>query len=157
MEKNSIHNFELWQKAEGVVNPIHTRLLTLPIPMKKLFLDDVRQPYDVFRDTIDPVYEQNATWSVVRSFAEFCAWITEHGVPDMVSFDHDLTIDHYRPEHQHNIDYTQLHATGLDAALWLIAHCRTNGVSLPAYRVHSANPEGRLHIEHALNAAREGR
>lgn len=30
MEKNSIHNVELWQKAEGVVNPIHTRLLTLP-------------------------------------------------------------------------------------------------------------------------------
>ena len=125
--------------------------------MKKLFLDDVRQPYDVFRDTIDPVYEDNASWAVVRTCADFREWISLHGVPDLVSFDHDLSMDHYRPENQRDIDYSQLQETGLDAALWLIEHCRTNGVSLPAYRVHSANPEGRLHIERVLNAAREGR
>jgi hypothetical protein len=34
--------------------------------MKKLFLDDVRTPEMVWRDTIHPLYEDNNTWVIVN-------------------------------------------------------------------------------------------
>jgi hypothetical protein len=29
-------------------------------------------------------------WQIVRSYDEFVAWIERHGLPDFISFDHDL-------------------------------------------------------------------
>jgi hypothetical protein len=37
----------------------------------KLFLDDNRDPYDVFKNTIDPIYEENNTWVIVRDYYQF--------------------------------------------------------------------------------------
>ena len=48
--------------------------------MKKLYLDDIRIP-------------QTEGWDIVRNYEDFVAWIRLNGVPDEVSFDHDLGED----------------------------------------------------------------
>ena len=114
----------------------------------KLFLDDNRNPYDVFKNTIDPIYEENDTWVIVRDYHQFISFIQRFGVPKLVSFDHDLTQDHYLTENQSNIDYKSLKGnTGYDAAQWLIDYCENKEVKLPEIRVHSSNLEGKRNIE----------
>lgn len=114
----------------------------------KIFLDDNRDPYDVFKNTIDPIYEENNTWLVVRDYYQFINLIQRVGVPKLVSFDHDLTQDHYLLENQSNIDYRTLNGnTGYDSAQWLINYCENVGVKLPEIRVHSLNLEGKRNIE----------
>ena len=71
----------------------------------KLFLDDNRKPYDVFRNTIDPIYENNNEWVIVKNYEEFVDTILESGLPEIISFDHDLSQNHYLPENQNNINY----------------------------------------------------
>jgi hypothetical protein len=123
----------------------------------KIFLDDNRTPYDVFRNTIDPIYENNNEWTIVKNYEEFVDTILESGLPEIISFDHDLSQNHYLPENQNNIDYNNLKdRTGYDAALWLIGYCRMNNISLPNFKVHSANPEGKVNIERVLHLANKG-
>ena len=52
--------------------------------LKKLYLDDVRIP-------------QTEGWEIVRNYDDFVKWIEENGLPDIVSFDHDLAEVHYDP------------------------------------------------------------
>lgn len=114
----------------------------------KVFLDDNRDPYDVFKNTIDPIYEENETWVVVRNYYQFINSIQRFGVPKLVSFDHDLTQDHYLSKNQSNIDYKSLKGnTGYDAAQWLIDYCKNKEVKLPEIRVHSSNLVGKRNIE----------
>ena len=114
----------------------------------KVFLDDNRDPYDVFKNTINPIYEENDTWIVVRDYYQFINLILRVGVPKLVYFDHDLTQDHYLPENQSNIDYKSLKdRTGYDAAQWLINYCENKEVKLPKISVHSSNLEGKCNIE----------
>ena len=92
--------------------------------MHKLYLDDSRLPYDVYRDTIDSDYEINASWQIVKSCNEFIDYIENKSMPDLISFDHNLSIDqidHYRPENQKgNIDYDKFkEKAGYHAAYWL--------------------------------------
>lgn len=118
----------------------------------KIFLDDNRTPYDVFRNTIDPDYEHNNEWTIVKNYEEFIDTILESGLPEIISFDHDLSQNHYLSENQFNIDYNNLKdRTGYDAALWLIGYCRMNNINLPIVKVHSANPEGKKNIEKVLH------
>lgn len=116
--------------------------------MKKLFLDDIRVPYDVFKTTINPLYEDNDSWVIVRDYYQFIEWVTNNGVPDFISFDHDLSFEHYLPENQsEGIEYTQLEEkTGYDACKWLCDYCLDKGIPLPNYYVHSANPVGKQNI-----------
>jgi hypothetical protein len=65
----------------------------------KLFLDDNRKPYDVFKLTINPVYENN-NWDIVKTYEDFTSYIEKNGIPEMISFDHDLSFDHYYDENQ---------------------------------------------------------
>ena len=37
----------------------------------KLFLDDIRNPYDVFRLTINPLYENDKDWVIARDYYQF--------------------------------------------------------------------------------------
>jgi hypothetical protein len=87
--------------------------------MVKLYLDDIRNP-------------QSPGWSIVRSYEEFCSFITEFGVPELISFDHDLG------------DGVP---TGMDCAKWLVE----NEYPVKQINVHSANPVGRANIEGLLN------
>jgi hypothetical protein len=100
--------------------------------IKKLYLDDVRTP--------------NSTgWSIVRNYDDFVEWITINGLPDEVSFDHDLALIHYDSS-TFTESFEYLEKTGYDSAKWLCEYCWTNGLPLPSWNVHSANPVGRDNI-----------
>ena len=111
----------------------------------KLFLDDIRDPSWVYGLGADK------DWSVVRSYSEFTAWIAEHGLPDVVSFDHDLGgID----EDGNEVDPAQV-PTGMDCAHALVEYCLDNGVRLPQFEVHSANVAGAANIRGLLLGFRD--
>jgi len=86
--------------------------------LKKLYLDDIRNP-------------KSDGWVVVRNYEEFVQYIDQNGLPDEISFDHDLGEDV---------------KTGYDCAKWLCEYCWMNGIPIPPYNVHSANPVGRDNI-----------
>lgn len=114
----------------------------------KLFLDDNRNPYDVFKKTIDPLYEENKSWQVVRDYYQFINFIQRYGIPNVVSLDHDLSQEHYLNENQTDINYEAMKIpTGYHAAKWLIEYCKENNKKLPEIKVHSENLEGKMNIE----------
>ena len=101
--------------------------------MKKLYLDDIRIP-------------QTEGWDIVRNYDEFVFWIRLNGVPDEVSFDHDLAEINYNPlTGAQKFEYYE--KTGLDAAKWLGQHCIEKNIPFPKWNVHSANPVGKANIE----------
>lgn len=112
--------------------------------MSKLFLDDFRNPPD-------------SSWDTVKSYDEFVAHIEKNGVPDIISFDHDLGKEHYG----YYIDYIAQGAdseipyeefvekTGYDCAKWLIER----GILPKEYRIHSMNPAEAMNIRFAMEAA----
>jgi hypothetical protein len=116
----------------------------------KLFLDDERSPRDIYPTT------NNSEWVIVRSYNEFVRVIERDGLPFQISFDHDLSFEHYpnRETEGQPIDYSQhTEKTGYACAMWLIDYCLRNGIlELPACSVHSANPVGRRNIEQLLSS-----
>lgn len=95
--------------------------------MTKLYLDDLRP--------VPPGYVG------VRSYDEFVAYIRKHGLPDFISFDHDLGEAE----------------SGYDCAKWLVNYCIKHQKSLPDFAVHSQNPVGKENIETLLGNFREYR
>ncbi len=89
--------------------------------MGKLYLDDD----NVYRHPPDD------SWDRAYTYEEFVAYIEKNGMPEEISFDHDLGLD----------------KSGKDCANWLIDYCIDNNVSLPKYTVHSANPVGGENID----------
>ena len=82
-----------------------------------LYLDDLRPtPAD-----FDRVYD----------YEGFTEYILLKGLPDFISFDHDLGEG----------------KSGYDCAKFLIDYCLENSLPLPRYAVHSQNPVGRKNIE----------
>ena len=114
----------------------------------KLFLDDVREPNQVFKTTT------NKEWEIARNYANFVEIITEKGLPFMISFDHDLADEHYRPSmYAPDKHYTQYYndgtfkeMTGYHAAQWLVTYCLDKNIDLPKWNVHSMNPIGKENI-----------
>lgn len=110
--------------------------------MTKLFLDDHRTPEECVGD----IYDQGK-WDIVGDFDEFQAYIMERGIPDVISFDHDLADEHY------DIDWWDVYKegrlaptsarTGLDCIKWLYKFCDESDTELPECIVHSMNPIGR--------------
>jgi hypothetical protein len=92
-------------------------------------------------------------WVVVKNYDEFVKVVTERGLPDTVSFDHDLAQEHYpwgNPQLYHPagpLPYEKYREkTGLDCAKWLVDYCIDHNLELPQWRVHSANPVGAQNI-----------
>lgn len=113
--------------------------------MMNLYLDDFRQPTDSFDYTGNPIYNK-LKWEVVRNYEDFVKFIEEHGIPDTISFDHDLADEHYM--HQTAIDYNIQEKTGFHCAKWLINYCIDNKKELPVtILIHSMNPAGSLNIK----------
>ena len=125
----------------------------------RLFLDDIREPshclsYMHLRiGQGHTVYAQE--WKVVRDFLEFEeAVIKHHSEIRMVSFDHDLSIEHYN--HALMEDPAKLkkfykredrEKTGFDCAQWMKDFYCSRGLTLPEIIVHSMNPAGTVNIE----------
>ena len=118
---------------------------------KALYLDDIRKP-----TTTIPGYEP---WYVVRNYDEFVEWITQNGIPDLLSFDHDLADEHIDDYYQQIASQGYQHPsydnfkekTGLDCARWLAEHCQNNNLQLNAVSVHSHNPVGASNIQSFIN------
>lgn len=118
---------------------------------KALYLDDVRTPTETLPNA-EP-------WVVVRDYEQFCAYITEHGIPDVVSFDHDLSKEHTDDyftqmlEQQYQIpnyeSYKEL--TGLECARFMIRYSEQKNVPLKQCVVHSHNPVGAQNILTEIN------
>jgi hypothetical protein len=109
-----------------------------------LFLDDVRLPNHVTWVDLPP----NQHYSVVRNYQEFVDLITLRGIPKFVTYDHDLSDDHYgHGLRGDNIPYDQYaEKTGYDCAKWLVDYCMKKSVKHPPYQVHSMNPVGKQNI-----------
>lgn len=118
---------------------------------KALYLDDVRTPTTTIQG-FEP-------WHVVRSYEEFVNWITENGVPDLISFDHDLADEHMNDYYKQVLQQGYQHPdyenyrekTGLDCARWLAEHIQANNLQLKSVSVHSHNPVGATNIQSFVN------
>jgi hypothetical protein len=118
---------------------------------KALYLDYNRIPIETI-----PGYEP---WFIVRNYDEFIKWITENGIPDFISFDHDLDDEHMNDYFKQMLEkgyqypeYNQYkEKTGLDCAKWLVEYCQKNNLTLKQCAVHSANPVGALNIQSYIN------
>jgi hypothetical protein len=138
--------------------------------MSKLFLDDIRDVLGVDW-TVNKIGHQPCkfpahTWIdavIVRDYNEFVRYITQHGIPDEVSFDHDLADIHYANflhTGQWDIDEQAMklqltEKTGYDCAVWLIQTCIDKQLKLPGViYVHSFNPVGKQKITDVITSAK---
>lgn len=126
--------------------------------MYYLFLDDVRNPRDVKWMVLPPAH-----WIIVRNYNEFVKVITDKGIPEYITFDHDLADEHYR-QSMYNPDgrYTRYYTdgtfkekTGFHCAQWLVNYCIDNVKKLPECICHSMNPIGRENILALFKNAKE--
>ncbi len=99
--------------------------------MTKLYLDDIREP-------------DNADYVVVRSFDEAMSFVLERGVPEFISFDHDLGCS----------DDGRIYPSGYDLAKWLVESDISGLIAIPdnfTFAIHSQNPVGSKNIEMLLS------
>lgn len=92
--------------------------------MRKLFIDDLREP-------------PGDDWDIVRSYDEAIKYINEQGLPDLISFDHDLGMC----------------PTGYDIAKYIEDKVMTGEMELPEgfeFKVHSSNPVGAANITRCM-------
>ena len=91
---------------------------------KLLWLDDLRNPFLDDEGRV-PKGDYEIIWVVC--YLQFTQWISKNGLPDLISFDHDLAPEHYTPEkywndYEASKDYQEKKAllfqdkTGLDCA-----------------------------------------
>lgn len=102
-----------------------------------LFLDDERVPQQVTWVKSVGAYD-SYTWEIVRSFDQFVACVQEKGLPEFISFDHDLGDTHANER------------TGHTCAKWLVDYCLDHNAACPLFVVHSQNPEGARNIHGLL-------
>lgn len=114
-----------------------------------LFLDDERKPSNV---TWIPM--PNVLWTIVRNYDQFVSMIEERGIPEFISFDHDLADEHYVAYLEGRSDYGP-EKTGYDCAKWLVDHCLEKEAPIPNYQVHSLNHIGRENINSYLENAKK--
>ena len=111
-----------------------------------LFLDDFRFPKDAGDYMFNPVYN-TVDWIIVRNFYAFISLIQNKGIPEIISFDHDLADIHYKKQIFDYNDETK-EKTGYHCAKWLIDYCIDNNLDLPKkIYIHSMNPYGSKNIK----------
>jgi len=116
-----------------------------------LYLDDVRTPTETLPNS--------HPWVVVRNYDDFIAHINDHGIPDVISFDHDLADEHmadyYAQVLAQNYQIPNYEAfkekTGLDCARYLIRYSERTGQPIKTCIVHSHNPVGSDNIMKEIN------
>ncbi|MGI8747106.1 MAG: cyclic-phosphate processing receiver domain-containing protein [Deinococcus sp.] len=112
-------------------------------PPYRLFVDDERESsYLTFLVTqgvsdLDPA----GPWVVARSQGEAQQIITERGLPELISFDHDYG--------------SRAAGSGRELAEWLVRQGTEGLLDLSGmkYQVHSRDPIGRVNIRGVLDGA----
>lgn len=93
----------------------------------KLYLDDIRNP------------DQPCEWVICRTVGEAIKTINANGLPELISFDHDLGDGQ---------------ADAIELAKWLVHEHLDGQLDISSgvfkWRVHSMNPIGRQNIEGLL-------
>ena len=105
-----------------------------------LFLDDIRFPEDV-RYHFGPYSKV----IICRSMDDAVWTIKHHGLPNLISFDHDLSDEHYI--------IGDGEKTGFTFAKWLCDYIMDNELDLPVgfkFLVHSMNPVGAENIRNLM-------
>ncbi len=115
-----------------------------------LFLDDTRTP-----EAVTWVALPARTWVVARSYTEFVRAVEERGLPQFVSFDHDLAEEPPASAGDRTAPPPSGGRTGADCALWLAERCVARSAALPDYLIHSMNPIGRALIASIMETARK--
>ena len=129
--------------------------------MYNLFLDDERVPKNVTWVDLPLV-----NWIIVRNYNEFIRIITESGLPERVSFDHDLSFEHYPGgigiyENDPRIKTIKLdydsykEKTGYHCAVFLVNYCIDHNLPLPTYYIHTLNPVGKMNIASVMESAKK--
>jgi hypothetical protein len=100
----------------------------------KVFFDDLR--------TVDMVYDSSmeSEFIVVRNVKDFKKLIQEKGIPDFVSFDHDLGED----------EFGNIAEDVYDAVKWMV-YVKEYDLRKMDFVVHSDNPVGAKNIESLIN------
>ncbi|WP_347230597.1 cyclic-phosphate processing receiver domain-containing protein [Chryseobacterium sp. Leaf394] len=111
-----------------------------------LFLDDLRYPIDAYHYTKQDIFLRD-DWVIARNYHQFVSSILEEGLPEFISFDHDLADEDYLESDSHEIP----EKTGYECAKWLINYCMDHNAELPKFFSHSMNPVGKENIESLLN------
>lgn len=151
VKNNEIFPEDIWndEKKEAIKKAI------LEHKKYNLFLDDFRHPYDCICYMDNKFIYSQFKWIIVKDYNQFVDKINELGLPELISFDHDLADEHYAPEDRYD-DYDVFsqgfkEKTGLDCAKWLVQYCKDNELNLPKFEIHSMNKTGakniRLHLE----------
>ena len=99
--------------------------------MNKLYLDDLRLLPD-------------DSYILARSYDEAVKYVKQNGIPNFISFDHDLGSD----------NMGNILKDGYDFAKWLVDMDIENIHKFPddfSFNIHSANPIGRNNINSILN------
>ena len=125
-----------------------------------LFLDDEREPKDVKWLDLPPY-----NWVVVKNVNQFVQTVKSKGIPETVSFDHDLADEHYEEytaaHDERMLSYGKIRydrfteKTGYDAAKWLAEECIARNAPIPSYFIHTLNPIGKENIRSILESARK--
>jgi hypothetical protein len=126
-----------------------------------LFLDDLRYPRQamIYKDgkylrEVSGI--DDTQWHIVRDYKEFVNFIETRGIPEVVSFDHDLCFEHIKyyydvTKDRGIIDYDVIVTyTGYQCAQYLVELCRERKVKLPKWYIHSANKIGAENIRKVL-------
>lgn len=134
----------------------------------RLILDDLRNAEDclVSNGLFGFAYLLTLTktapedWVIVRNYQEFVAIIEERGIPEFISFDHDLdrsamreyffAIETGREFNYNNVKFP----TGLDCVKFLIDKCKESARVLPEITLHTANTLGWANMNRELEEYR---
>ena len=96
--------------------------------MKKLlWIDDFRNPVKYVIGDYDIVW--------VKNYDDFCKYINENGLPDIICFDHDLGEE----------------KSGYDCAKFVVNYCQKHNLDIPDYDIQSSNSVGKDNIRSLLN------
>ena len=144
---------------------------SLEIMSYKLFLDDLRMPKDAYiyprRCELGVIIKsQNLKnfsgiddndWVIVRNYKDFVSIIENAGLPDVVSFDHDLHEEHIKHYYKVTqnigvIEYGNFkEKTGKHCAEYLVQEWKKRNKPKPIKTfVHSANKYGQINIKEVL-------
>ena len=134
------------------------------------FLDDQRNPNDAYlhldgsQSTISLVEHTGIhqdEWVIMRTYDEFVKCVTHLGLPDVVSFDHDLHEEHIKHYFMVTqdigvIEYGNLkEKTGKHCAEYLVQEWKKqNKPKHIKTFVHSANQWGQINIKEVLTELR---
>lgn len=108
-----------------------------------LFLDDERR----FESVKFPDSSFGREIKRARNYAEFCHILDNYGLPAIVSFDFDLSLEHYRAFNKvQSGEFNPKNfsaKTGADCAIYFIEYLRKHNLDMPTVYCHSMNPKGK--------------